>query len=114
MSEDSIRARVQAIGSAMLDGDPSPQDARRHEVMLSGLLSHINRAVTNSEVFYKRKLAELRGQCKTAAEARMQAEATQEFADLLEAKTTRDSALEMLRTLRSFGRSLSDEMRLSR
>lgn len=110
----SIRERVQAIGTEMLAGDPTPADARRHEVMLSGLLAHINKAVTGSEIAYKRHLAQWRSQCKTAAEATMQAETSQEYADWAEAKATRDSAMEMLRTLRSFGRSLSDEMRLQK
>jgi len=110
----TIRDRVQEIGTVMLTGDPSPATARHNEVMLSGLLAHINRAVTYSEINYKRKLNDIRGECKTAAEAKMKAEATGEFADWLEAESTKDSAMEMLRTLRSYGRSLSDEMRLQR
>ncbi len=110
----TIRDRVQEIGTVMLSSEPSPAVARRNEVMLSGLLAHINRAVTGSEIAYKRKLNELRGECKTAAEAKMKAEATEEFGDWLEAEATKDSAMEMLRTLRSYGRSLSDEMRLQR
>jgi hypothetical protein len=115
MSEKpSIRERVHEIGTAMVSGDPSPAEARQHEVALSGLLSHINRAVIGAELAYKKKLAELAMTSKSAASARMHAEATPEFAEWLEAKVTRESALEMLRTLRSFGRSLSDEMRLQR
>ena len=110
----SIRERVQAIGTAMISDDPAPALLRKHEVMLSGLLSHINKAVTGAEIAYKKKLAELRGQCKTAAEAKMQAEATQEFADWLEAEATKDSAMEMLRTFRSTLKSVSDEMRMQR
>ena len=110
----SVRERVSAIGSAMLSGDPSPADARKHEITLSGLLSHINKAVTGAEVAYKRRLAVIRMGVETAAEAKMQAEATQEFADWAEAKATKESALEMLRTLRSALRSQTEEMRMAR
>ena len=110
----SIRERVQQIGSEMLSGDPSPADARRHEVMLAGLLSHINKAVSGAEIAYKRKFAALRAECASAADAKIQAEASDEYAELAEAKQTYDSAKQMLVTLRSTGRSLSDEMRLQR
>lgn len=110
----SIRDRVQQIGTEMLAGDPSPADARRHEVMLSGLLAHINKALAAAEVDYKRHLNELRAGAKTAADAKMQAEASPAYEHFAEAKATRDSAMEMLRTLRSFTRSLGDEMRLGR
>ena len=102
------------IGVEMLSGDPSPADARRNEIMLSGLLAHINKAMTGAEVAYKRQLAECRRGCETAAEAKMQAEASPAYAEFVEAKATRDSAVEMLRTLRSFTRSLGEEMRLQR
>ena len=109
----SIRDRVQEIGSKMLAGDPSPQEARNHEIVLSGLLSHINKAVTGAEVAYKRKLNAIRYECKSVADAKLQAEATPEFADWLEAEATRDSAKSMLSTLRSFLRSQSEEMRFT-
>lgn len=109
----SIRERVQQIGSAMVDGDPSPAEARNHEVMLSGLLSHINKAATSTEIAYKRKFAELRKTSDSAASAKIEAEATQEYADWIEAEATKDSAKHMLRALANFTRSLSDEMRFS-
>jgi hypothetical protein len=115
MSEKpSIRERIHEIGIAMVSGDPSPAEARKHEVMVAGLLEHINKAVTGAEVAYKKKLSLCRSECESASDAKIEAEASEQFADWLEAKTTRDSAMEMLRTLRSFGRSLSDEMRLQR
>lgn len=110
----TIRDRVQAIGAAMATGDASPADLRTNEIMLAGLLSHINKAMIGAEVAFKRTLNELRGSSKSAAEAKMQAEATPAFADYLEARATYDSAKQMLVTLRSVGRSVSEEMKFTR
>lgn len=110
----TIRDRIQQIGVEMLSGDPSPADVRDHEITLAGLLAATNKALTGAELAYRRKLAALRGECKSAADARLQAEATPEYGDLLEAKGARDSCMEMLRTCRSYSRSKSDEMRLER
>ena len=110
----SIRDRVAAIGVQMLAGDPAPSEIRNYEVQLAGLLTAVNKALTGSQLAYNRKLATVRGESKTAADAKLQAEATQEYSDLLEAKSAKDSVMELLRTCRSAGRSLSDEMRMQR
>jgi hypothetical protein len=108
----SIRERVADIGKAMLSGDPSPADVRQYEVQLAGLLTAVNKNLTGAQLAYNRKLVALRVECKSAADAKLQAEATDEMADLLEAKGARDSVMELLRTCRSSLRSVSDEMRL--
>ena len=110
----SIRDRVQQIGVLMLAGDPAPSEIRNYEVQLAGLLAATNKALTGAQLAYNRKLAETRAMVKTAAEAKMQAEAGDEYADLVEAKATKDSVMELLRTCRSAQRSLSDEMRMTR
>jgi hypothetical protein len=110
----TIRDRVAAIGSAMLEGDPSPAEIRGYEITLAGLLAATNKAMTGAQLAYNRKIAALRGECKSAADARLQGEATEEYAHLLETKGIRDSVMELLRTCRSAGRSLSEEARLAR
>jgi len=110
----TIRDRVQEIGAVMAKGDASPAEARRNEIMLAGLLSHINKVMVWAEVAYKQTLNECRSSSTSAAEAKMKAEATPAFADWVEAKATYDSAKQMLVTLRSVGRSISDEMKFTR
>ena len=110
----SIRERIQSIGEAMLTGDPSPQEVRGFEITLAGLLTATNKALTGATLAYNKKLAALRGECKSAADAKLQAEATEEFSDLLEAKGAKDSVHQLLVTCRSYTRSLSDEMRMQR
>jgi hypothetical protein len=110
----TIRDRIASIGAYMLGGDPSPADLRAYEVQLAGLLTATNRALTGAQLSYNRRLVALRVECKSAADAKLQAEATDEMADLLEAKGARDSVMELLRTCRSSLRSVSDELRLQR
>jgi hypothetical protein len=110
----TIRDRVAAIGSAMLEGDPSPAEIRGYEITLAGLLAATNKALTGAQLAYNRKLAALRADSTSAADAKLQGEATEEYAHLLETKSAKDSVMELLRTCRSAGRSLSDEMRLQR
>ena len=110
----TIRDRVQSIAEAMAADDPPPADLRRYEVVLSGLLSHIHKHVASSEVSYKRILATYRGQYETAAEAKMHAEATDQYREWRESVAVKDSTQEMLRTLRSTLRSQSEEMRMTR
>jgi hypothetical protein len=110
----TIRDRVAAIGSAMLEGDPSPAEIRGYEITLAGLLAATNKAMTGAQLAYNRKLAALRADSTSAADAKLQGEATEEYAHLLETKGAKDSVMELLRTCRSAGRSLSDEMRLQR
>jgi hypothetical protein len=110
----TIRDRVAAIGSAMLEGDPSPAEIRGYEITLAGLLAATNKALTGAQLAYNRKLAALRADSTSAADAKLQGEATEEYAHLLETKGAKDSVMELLRTCRSAGRSLSDEMRLQR
>jgi hypothetical protein len=112
--EMTIRDRIQQIGVQMLAGDPSPAEVRDHEIQLAGLLAATNKALISAELAYKRHLAHVRVECKSAADAKLQAEGSDQYADLLEAKSARDSVMEMLRTCRSYGRSKSEEMRLER
>lgn len=111
----SIRERIDDIGQQMLSGDPSPADARQHEAQLAGLLAHVNKAVTGAEVVYKRKLSAIRSESsKSAADARIQAEATQEYADWREALSYQSSVEELLKTLRNTSYSRNTEMKLAR
>ena len=97
----TIRDRIQQIGVEMLSGDPSPAQVREYEIQLAGLLAATNKALTGAELAYKRHLAHVRVACKSAADAKLHAEGSDQYADLLEAKGARDSCMEMLRDRKS-------------
>jgi hypothetical protein len=110
----SLRDRIAVIGTAMLSGDPSPAQVREHEITLAGLLAAVNKAEVGAEIAFKRKLADLRAESASNADAKLYAEASVEYQDWRETISAQKSVMEMLRTCRSFGRGLSDEMRLQR
>lgn len=106
----TIRDRIQQIGGFM-QGDPPPHEIRAYEVALAGLLAATNRALTGAHLAFNRKFAEMRSAHDSHADAKTYAEATEEFADYLEAKSAKESCVEMLRTCRSVGRSQAEELR---
>ncbi len=111
---DELQDQIATIANAMQSGDPTPAEIRGFEVTLAGLLWKANKAATKAEIEFRVATLGASTHTKSAAAARIVAEAGPSFAALLEANTARDSAMEMLRTCRSSLRSLSDEMRLQR
>lgn len=107
----SIRERIDAIAKEML-ADPTPAQVREFEIELAALLWGVNKEVTRCELAFKRDILE--AESKTAAGKRQIAEGNTSYAELLEAEAAQKSVMEMLRTCRSHGRSLSEEMRLQR
>lgn len=113
MSE-SIQDRIAAIATSMYGGDPTPAEIRGYEVTLAGLLWQVNREVTQAEMEFRVATLGASTHTKSAAAARMVAEAGPTYGRLLTAKAVHDSLMEMLRTCRSSARSLSEEMRMQR
>jgi len=110
----SMAEQIESIAHAMQNGDPTPAEIRGFEVTLAGLLWQANKAATKAEIDFRVAKLGASTHTKSAAAAQIVAEAGPSFAALLEAKSLQDSVMEMLRTCRSHGRSLSEEMRLQR
>lgn len=108
----SARDRIKAIASQMLKSEPTPSALSAFEVSLAGLLAVVNEEVTSAELAFKR--AVLEADAKTAAGKKQIAEAGPEYARLVEAKATYDSAHQMLMTCRNSVRRATEEMRLQR
>lgn len=111
MSE-TVRDQIASIASAMQGGDPSPAEIRGYEVTLAGLVWLCNREAGSAEVAFKQAI--YHSTATTAAARKQEAEASETYARLMEAKAVQESAMEMLRTCRSNSRSLSEEMRMQR
>ncbi len=113
MSE-SLSEQIGMIADAMRTGDPSPAEIRGFEVTLAGLLWSANKAATKAEMEFRVATLGASTHTKSAAQARIVAEAGPAGAGLLEAKCCQETVMELLRTCRSSSRSLSEEMRLQR
>ncbi len=111
---DTLTEQIGLIANAMQNGDPSPQEIRGFEVTLAGMLWKANQATTKAELAYRVATLAASTHTKSAAQAKIVAEAGPAFADLLEAKTVQETVMELLRTCRSNQRSITEEMRLSR
>ena len=111
---DELQDQIATIAAAMQSGDPTPAEIRGFEVTLAGLLWKANKAATKAEIEFRVATLGASTHTKSAAQARIVAEAGPSFAVLLEAKTVQETCMEMLRTCRSSSRSISEEMRLQR
>jgi hypothetical protein len=102
---------IELIAVAMRN-DPSPAEMRGYEVSLASYVWGVNLETARAEVAFKRAIQDAPE--KTAAARRQYAEAGPAFERLLTAQAVQQACLEMLRTCRSTGRSLNEEMRLAR
>lgn len=111
---DSVRDLVAGFEREARNPDIPPARVNAIHVALSSLLGPINAAVRSAQLDYNRVLLALRAHTKSAADARMQADVSEEFTRLEEAKGTRDSVMEMIRSLRKASDSLREEMKMQR
>lgn len=108
----TIRDRIRVIQVALRDTAITADVARESDVLLTALLGNVNDELRAADVDYKRHLLACYGVEKTANRARLVAETGPQYERYLEAKQTRELVVEMIRSCRAFGRSLSEEMRL--
>ena len=111
---DSIRPLVKAIEAELRDPDIPLSRIAAHSMSLSSLLSSITAHVRGCEMAYKRVLVAKRAECKSAADAAMQAEVTDEYEAWQESKDMHASVMELIRTLRKALDALREEARMKR
>lgn len=110
----TIRERIAEISRELVGGDVMPSVVRSSELTLSALLGNVGKERREAEMNYRRTLAEMRRQHEKANRAQIEAEATPEYARLLEAKGVEHEVEQLIITCRGYLRSLDSEMRLSR
>lgn len=98
----------------MRSGDLMPVEARGHLQTLTSLLGNCNDEQREADAAYSQVLLGCLNSDEAANRARIRAEITPEYARKREAKDTRDLVVEMIRSLKTVIRSVSDEMQLSR
>lgn len=110
----SVRELVRAIETELRDPDLPIGRVADHAMSLTSLLSSINGQARASEIAYKRVLVAKRAETKSAKDAELQAEVTQEYADWMAAKDMKEAVVELIRTLRKALETLREEARLAR
>lgn len=94
--------------------DLQPAEARLLDVNLTALIGNIATELREAEIAYKLVLLDAYQREGKANRAKLVAETSQEYARMRVAKDTAQFTQEAVRSLRSFTRSVSEEMRLSR
>lgn len=110
----SIRERIAAIQKNLRDGALTPDMARESLVTLTALLGNVNDEQREADHEYKLVLLGCLQGDEAANRARIRAEVTPQYQRAREAKDTKDLTIEMVRSCKSYLRSLDEEMRLSR
>lgn len=112
MAEQTIRDRVRVIERAMLQGGLQPAQAREFLSVATALLASCGREVIEASLEYNARLARCRIGAKTSAEAKIQAEASEEYRRKLIAEDEQANCDEIVKTLKVIVRSLDSEMRV--
>lgn len=116
--EDNTVTAIERIERVQLEmassEQPSPSAVRAFELALCGLLGQFAKESVLAEIEFKRVIAASRVGAKSIAEAKVIAEAQPAYGTYRLAAMHHEQCLEMVRTCRNFGRSLSEEMRMGR
>lgn len=109
----TIRERIKAIQKSLREGALTPDLARESLVQLTAMLGNCNDEYRDADHEFKLVLLGCLQGDEAANRARIRAEVTPQFQRAREAKDTVTLVVEMIRSCKSYLRSLDEEMRLS-
>jgi hypothetical protein len=110
MSTD-LYARISAIQGELANGALTPDLARESLVKLTALLGNVNDELRRTDHDYKLVLlGAMKGQ-KAATRAKIEAETSQQYQEARKWEDTSTLVIEMIRSLKKYMESLSNELR---
>lgn len=112
MSE--IRERITAIQGELANGALSPDLARESLVRLTALLGNVHDLQRKADHEYKLVLLGCMAGGEAANRAKIRAEVSEQFQTAQEMKDLASLVIEMIRSCKSYMRSLEEEQRLTR
>lgn len=110
----TVRERILKIQKNLRDGAMTPDMARESLVTLTALMGNVNDELRAADHEYKLVLLGCLQGDEAANRARIRAEVTPQYQRAREAKDTASLVIEMIRSCKSYLRSLDEEMRLTR
>ena len=110
----TIRDRIKTIQSDLRDTAKTPELVREALVVLTALLGNVNDECRAADHEYKLVLLGCMAGGEPANRARIRAEVSEQYMRAREAKDTAALVVEMIRSCKSYLRSLDEEMRLAR
>lgn len=109
-----IRSRITAIQSELANGALSPDLARESLVRLTALLGNVHDLQRKADHEYKLVLLGCMAGGEAANRARIRAEVSEQYQTAQEMKDLANLVIEMIRSCKSYMRSLEEEQRLAR
>jgi len=110
----TIRDRVKAIQTELREAEVLPERARTVLMMLTAMLGNCLDEMRVADAEYSQHLLTCLDANKKANRAKIEAEASPQFARRQTARDTRELMIEMIRSLKCVLRSVEEEMRLTR
>lgn len=106
--------RLAQIQAELLQPDVKPQVARKHLVTLTALWGDFQTSAREADIVFKHRMARCRAGNASAAAAKIDAEASPEYAAMRRAKDDEVFVLELIRTCKAAMKSIDEEMRMGR
>lgn len=110
----SIRERIKQIQKELRDGGITPEVARTSLMTLTALLGNVHDEQRDADHEYKLVLLGCLQSDEAANRARIRAEVTPQYQRSREAKDTAELVTEMIRSCKTYLKSLDTEMGLAR
>ena len=108
----TVRDLVKQAQQEIRDTDLSPDRARALLMQMSALIGNVNAEIRVADSEYATVLLSYLDGTEAANRARIRAECSPEFDRKREARDTKELVIEVVRSLKYFLKSLSDEMRM--
>lgn len=110
----SSAERLAGIQADLLQPDVSPQVARKHLIYLTVMWGDVKAAAVESDIAYRRARPKFREAHKSAADATIYAEASDEYGVMRRAIAQSEYYEELIRTCKAAMKSIDEEMRMQR
>ncbi len=105
----TIREIIQSHQSEILKGNLLPVRAAEILTEISALIGNFNDEITKRDMEYNKILLEWYDKETTANRAKIRANITPEYEAMRTARNTKDLAIELIRSLKYFLKSMSEE-----
>jgi hypothetical protein len=105
--------KIEKIRQSVATGDLPPQVAAEHLNELSALLGSVNSSIRLADLNYSKKLLECLSTEEKANRAKIKAEISEEYQIARRMKDIKELVTEMMRSLKYYIRSKSDEYKLT-
>jgi len=115
MAETTLREIIRQKSEELRFVDQiGPHKASEELVSLSSLLASLNAYIVERKYWYNAKRQEIRRTEKSAADAKIFAEATTEWKEWQEAEAQKDALKQLIASIKYYLRTAEEEMRESR